>query len=110
MQGHLNLFQIQLLDFIQKTNIYDKDGNVILKAGSKITEVKTDKDGKAIIPFSVPVMGEGYGEKDLPINSGDYYFLEENISDSYYISEEPIFVHLEYKTGNTNSNSRSKSC
>ena len=87
--------------FYTKDNIYDKDGNVILKAGSKITEVKTDKDGKAIIPFSVPVMGEGYGDKDLPINSGDYYFLEENISDSYYISEEPIFVHLEYKNQET---------
>ena len=87
--------------FYTKDNIYDKDGNVILKAGSKITKVKTDKDGKAIIPFPVPVMGERYGDKDLPINSGDYYFLEENISDSYYISEEPIFVHLEYKNQET---------
>ena len=86
-----------IFGFYTKDNIYDKNGNVILEAGSKITTVKTDKDGKAVVPFSVPVMGEGYGEIDAPINSGDYYFLEESISDSYYVSEEPVFVHLEYK-------------
>ena len=86
-----------IFGFYTKDNIYDKMGNVILEAGSKITTVRTDKDGKAVIPFSVPVMGEGYGEIDAPINSGDYYFLEESISDSYYVSEEPVFVHIEYK-------------
>ena len=90
-----------IFGFYTKDNIYDKMGNVILEAGSKITTVRTDKDGKAVIPFSVPVMGEGYGEIDAPINSGDYYFLEESISDSYYVSEEPVFVHIEYKNQET---------
>ena len=35
------------------------------------------------------------------LNSGDYYFLEESISDSYFLEEEPLFVHVEYKDQNT---------
>lgn len=87
--------------FYTKDNIYDKDGNVILKADSKIATVTTDEEGKAVIPFSVPVMGIGYGETDAAINSGNYYFLEEKVSDSYYVAEEPKFVHLEYKNQET---------
>ena len=87
--------------FYTKDNIYDKDGNVILEADSKITTVTTGADGTAKIPFSVPVMSEGYGEVEAPLNSGDYYFLEESVSDSYYISEEPTFVHLEYENQET---------
>ena len=87
--------------FYTKDNIYDIDGNVILEADSKITTVTTGADGTAKIPFSVPVMSEGYGEVEAPLNSGDYYFLEESVSDSYYISEEPTFVHLEYENQET---------
>lgn len=87
--------------FYTKDNIYDMDGNVILEADSKITTVTTGADGTAKIPFSVPVMSEGYGEVEAPLNSGDYYFLEESVSDSYYISEEPTFVHLEYENQET---------
>lgn len=87
--------------FYTKDNIYDMDGNVILEADSKITTVTTGADGTAKIPFLVPVMSEGYGEVEAPLNSGDYYFLEESVSDSYYISEEPTFVHLEYENQET---------
>ncbi|MCM1244701.1 MAG: SpaA isopeptide-forming pilin-related protein [Roseburia sp.] len=31
------------------------------------------------------------------LNSGDYYFKEIRISDSYYLDENPVKVHLEYK-------------
>ena len=88
--------------FYTKDNIYDKDGNIIVNAGEKICTVTTGKDGVATVPFSVPVMSEGYGEDaNAALNSGDYFFIEEFISDSYYIEEEPIFVHLEYKDQDT---------
>ena len=87
--------------FYSKDNIYDKNGNVIVAAGEKIVTVTTDKEGKAKIPFEVPVMDEGYGKMEDNLNSGDYYFLEESVSDSYYINREKHHVHLEYKDQET---------
>lgn len=84
-----------------KDNIYDKNGNVIVAAGEKIATVTTDKEGKAKIPFDVPVMDEGYGKTEGNLNSGDYYFLEESVGDSYYINREKHQVHLEYKDQET---------
>ena len=87
--------------FYSRDNIYDKNGNVIVAAGEKIATVTTDKEGKAKIPFDVPVMDEGYGKTEGNLNSGDYYFLEESVSDSYYINREKHQVHLEYKDQET---------
>lgn len=88
-------------EFYSRDNIYDKNGNVIVAAGEKIATVTTDKEGKAKIPFDVPVMDEGYGKMEGNLNSGDYYFLEESVSDSYYINREKHQVHLEYKDQET---------
>ncbi|MEE0715601.1 MAG: SpaA isopeptide-forming pilin-related protein [Eubacterium sp.] len=87
--------------FYSKDNIYDKNGNVIVAAGEKIATVTTDKEGKAKIPFDVPVMDEGYGKMEGNLNSGDYYFLEESVGKSYYINREKHQVHLEYKDQET---------
>lgn len=88
-------------EFYSRDNIYDKNGNVIVAAGEKIATVTTDKEGKAKIPFDVPVMDEGYGKMEGNLNSGDYYFLEESVSKSYYINREKHQVHLEYKDQET---------
>lgn len=87
--------------FYAKDNIYDRNGNVIVVAGEKIATVTTDKEGKAKIPFDVPVMDEGYGKMEGSLNSGDYYFIEESVGDSYYINREKHQVHLEYKDQKT---------
>ena len=87
--------------FYSRDNIYDKNGNVIVAADEKITTVTTDKEGKAKIPFDVPVMDEGYGKMEGNLNSGDYYFLEESVGNSYYIKREKHQVHLEYKNQET---------
>lgn len=87
--------------FYSRDNIYDRNGNVVVAAGEKIATVTTDKEGKAKIPFDVPVMDEGYGKMEGSLNSGDYYFLEESVSDSYYINREKHQVHLEYKDQET---------
>ena len=81
--------------FYSKDNIYDKDGNIIVKANEKISTVITDKYGKAVIPLSVPVAD------DETYNTGNYYFLEESISDSYYLAKEPIAVYVSYKDQDT---------
>ena len=98
--------------FYSRDNIYDRKGNVIVKAGEKIATVTTDENGTAGIPFNVPVMDEGYGKKNEQkdeqaqpvneaLNSGNYYFIEESVSDSYYIDREMHEVHLEYKDQGT---------
>lgn len=87
--------------FYSRDNIYDRNGNVIVAAGEKIATVTTDKEGKAKIPFDVPVMDEGYGKTEGNLNSGDYYFLEESVDDSYYINREKHQVHLEYNNQET---------
>jgi hypothetical protein len=87
--------------FYLKDNIYDKNGNVIVAAGEKIATVTTDKEGKAKIPFDVPVMDEGYGKTEGKLNSGNYYFLEESVSGSYYVNREKHQVHLEYNNQET---------
>lgn len=138
--------------FYSKDNIYDKDGNIIVNAGEKIATVITDENGVATVPFSVPLMSEGYVKENVSeetstvesaivaeettitddnaeeqteivtdeattevdedeseivndvntgLNSGNYFFLEESISDSYFIDEEPVFVHVEYKDQET---------
>jgi hypothetical protein len=118
--------------FYSKDNIYDKDGNIIVKANEKMATVVTDENGKAVIPFSVPVAddevtdeesskvkttteevtteidtesvtteSETVEEESKVYNTGNYYFLEESISDSYYLSKEPTQVHVSYKDQNT---------
>ena len=94
--------------FYSRDNIYDRKGNVIVSADEKIATVTTDEKDVAKIPFNVPVMDEGYGKKDEQgklisetLNSGNYYFLEESVSDSYYIDREMHDVHLEYKNQDT---------
>ena len=81
---------------------------MIVNAGEKIATVTTDENGVAKIPFNVPVMDEDYGKVDEQgklineaLNSGNYYFLEESVSDSYYIDREMHEVHLEYKNQDT---------
>lgn len=48
-------------------------------------------------------MSEGYNkaEDKTGLNSGDYYFVEDKISDSYYIDKTPVEIHLEYKDAKT---------
>lgn len=87
--------------FYSKDNIYDVNGNIVVAADEKICSVTTDAEGKAKIPFNVPLMDEGYGKIEGNLNSGDYFFLEESVSDSYFVSEEPHFVHIEYKDQET---------
>ena len=94
--------------FYSRDNIYDRKGNVIVNAGEKIATVTTDENGVAKIPFNVPVMDEGYGKVNEQgklineaLNSGNYYFLEESVSDSYYPDREMHDVHLEYKNQET---------
>ena len=99
--------------FYSKDNIYDRKGNVIVGAGEKLATVITDDEGIATVPFSVPVMSEGYvseavqtdedteTEVNAGLNSGDYYFVEESISDSYFLDETPMYVHVEYENQET---------
>lgn len=86
-----------------KNDIYNADGELLLKADELVTTVKTDKNGKAAINTDLPIMSEGYNkaEDKTGLNSGDYYFVEDKISNSYYIDKTPVDIHLEYKDAKT---------
>lgn len=87
-----------------KDNIYAANGNLLAEAGELLAIVKTDENGKATADIDLPLMSEGYNpetEDNEGLNSGDYYFIEQEISDSYYLDETPVNLHLEYKDGNT---------
>lgn len=106
-----------------KDDIYNAAGEKIVDAGTKLGSITTDKEGKAETDFDMPLMSEGYqpetegaasgsavsgsavsggaitGSKGL--NSGDYYFREESVSDSYYLDDTEVPFHLEYKDAET---------
>ena len=88
-----------VFNFYTKNDIYNADGELLLKADELVTTVKTDKNGKAAINTDLPIMSEGYNkaEDKTGLNSGDYYFVEDRISNSYYIDKTPVDIHLEYK-------------
>lgn len=92
-----------VFNFYTKNDIYNADGELLLKADELVTTVKTDKNGKAAINTDLPIMSEGYNkaEDKTGLNSGDYYFVEDKISDSYYIDKTPVNIHLEYKDAKT---------
>lgn len=92
-----------VFNFYTKNDIYNANGELILKADELITTVKTDKNGKASLNTDIPLMSEGYNkaEDKTGLNSGDYYFVEDKISDSYYIDKTPVEIHLEYKDAKT---------
>ena len=127
-------------------DIYNAEGEVIVRKDTLLTMVTTGSDGKATVDSDLPLMSEGYepetesgtiekdsaGETDKKedksssgdeseetetdseiedsdktekndgdarkaLNSGDYYFKEIRVPDSYYLDENPVKVHLEYK-------------
>ena len=92
-----------VFNFYTKNDIYNADGELLLKADELVTTVKTDKNGKAAINTNLPIMSEGYNkaEDKTGLNSGDYYFVEDRISNSYYIDKTPVDIHLEYKDAKT---------
>ena len=92
-----------VFNFYTRNDIYNADGELLLKADELVTTVKTDKNGKAAINTDLPIMSEGYNkaEDKTGLNSGDYYFVEDKISNSYYIDKTPVDIHLEYKDAKT---------
>lgn len=101
-----------------KHDIYDTDGQKIVNAGTELTTITTDEGGKATCGLALPLMDETYGVTNetssveaatgsaitstlTKLNSGDYYLKELSVSGSYYLDEEVIPIHLEYKDAET---------
>lgn len=88
--------------FYSRDNIYNAQGEVIVKKGEIIATVTTNEEGVATLPFNVPLMSEGYSkdateeDANAGLNSGNYYWKEESVSESYYLDDQEIDVHLEY--------------
>jgi LPXTG-motif cell wall-anchored protein len=101
-------------------DIYNADGVKIVEAGTELTTLTTGEDGTAKCTMALPLMDEGYlamgsavsavstqaavnvSEAAVEVlNSGDYYLKEISVPGSYYLDEEPVPVHLEYKDADT---------
>ena len=85
-----------------KNDIYNAKGEKIVDADTLLTTIITDASGEAISTLKVPVMDEKYTD-GAKLNSGDYYLKELSISDSYYLEQSEIPVHLEYKDEKTDN-------
>lgn len=48
-----------VFNFYTKNDIYNADGELLLKADELVTTVKTDKNGKAAINTDLPIMSDG---------------------------------------------------
>lgn len=108
-----------------KHDIYNVDGEKIVEAGTELTTFTTGEDGTALCDMMLPLMDKGYVASGSAVsgaavtvesettentdgntlvqalNSGEYYLKELSVCDSYYLDEEPIAIHLEYKDANT---------
>lgn len=99
-----------------KDNIYNAEGEKIVDAGTRLGGLVTDSQGAAVSDLDLPLMDEKYNEKtesvsgsavtvsgsavtaeEIKLNSGNYYLKEEIVSGSYYLTDEEMPVHLEYK-------------
>ncbi|MCI8365367.1 MAG: hypothetical protein HFG34_10550 [Eubacterium sp.] len=98
-----------------RDDIYNFDGERIVKAGTQIGRITTDGDGAAETTADMPLMSEGYVKEssvsggavaaemkeEQKKNSGRYYLKELSVSDSYYLDETEIPVSAEYKDAKT---------
>ncbi len=73
--------------FYTKDDVYNVDGEIIVDAGTKIATVTTGEDGIATVPFQLPLKDDK--------NTGDFYFIEEDVPKGYLLDDTPINVHLE---------------
>lgn len=81
-----------------KDAIYNKKGEMIVPADTKLEELRTDAMGKAESGLDIPLKQKMNSDKE---NTGDYYLKEERVSGSYYLENEKIPVHFEYKDDKT---------
>lgn len=87
-----------------KNDIYAADGKLLVQTGELLTTVTTGEDGTVKADIDLPLMSQNYNpesDDNTGLNSGDYFFIEKNVSDSYFIDKAPIYVHLEYKNSET---------
>lgn len=100
-----------------KDDIFNAAGEKIVSAGDKLGTMCTDEKGEEESDLDLPLMSEGYPEavsaavvtasgaavtgSAVTLNSGNYYIREESVSESYYLDNTEIPLHVEYKDEKT---------
>ena len=97
-----------------KDNIYNAWGEKILDADSLLYTLTTNEEGKIVFDKKIPMMDKTDDKKESvanqdfitedtlsELNTGDYYIKEMLVSNSYYLDETEIPIHLEYKDAET---------
>ena len=92
-----------------KNDICNSKGEKIVDADTLLYTMTTGDDGKLVFDKALPIMdkvvsgddtdsiAEGDIGDDSKRNTGDYYIKEQLVSNSYYLDEAEIPIHLEYK-------------
>ncbi|HAV90075.1 MAG TPA: hypothetical protein DCW44_02220 [Eubacterium sp.] len=84
-----------------KKDIYNSTGEKIVDADTLLYTMITGDDGKLVFDKALPIMDKVDNEINCVGNSGDYYIKEQLVSNSYYLDETEIPIHLEYKDAET---------
>lgn len=84
-------------------DIFNAEGDLIVPADTLLGTAKTDAEGFGHFDIDVPYMSENYGEKDNAegLNSGDYYIVEQEVPEGFFLDPTPLPVHFEYLDENT---------
>ena len=82
-------------------DIYNVYGDLIVSADSLLGTATTDSEGFAYFNVDIPYMSEGYGIEKGSMNSGDYYIIEHEVPEGFFLDTTPLPVHFEYQDENT---------
>lgn len=84
-----------------KDAIYDGDGSLLAEADTLLALTETDESGYAVFDVDIPYMSEGYTQGSHGLNSGDYYIVEHEVPDGFFLDQTPLMVHFEYQDEHT---------
>ena len=80
-------------------DIYNVNGELIVAADTLLGTAVTNEDGFASFDIDIPYMSEGYDGTEG--NSGDYYIVEHEVPEGFFLDQTPLPVHFEYKDEHT---------
>lgn len=82
-------------------DIYNVNGDLIVSADCLLGTATTNAEGFAYFDIDIPYMSESYGEEKQTLNSGDYYIVEHEVPEGFFLDQTPLPVHFEYQDENT---------
>jgi uncharacterized surface anchored protein len=91
-----------------KDDIYNYEGKLIVPADTLLNTFTTNATGSIVSNMRLPIKGYSYisgldQNNELKLNTGNYYFKEFSVSDSYYLDKTPVDFTVNYKDAYTHT-------